>query len=171
MLTASAIKRSIIPTAFNSHDPKFPPSRSRVNTAASATRCSATSCGPIPRTSYQSSGAPRIYPSPINSGPLPTPHSCALRYHPPRCEGCAVTTFVVGQIYYGTLACAHGDFPVRCIKRTTKSVWFEHANHPDAYRTMRCKARPWSDSETANFHNWYISATKLSGGDFDLNTI
>jgi hypothetical protein len=82
-----------------------------------------------------------------------------------------VITFVVGQIYYGTLACAHGDFPVRCIKRTAKSVWFEHANHPDAYRTMRCKARPWSDSETANFHNWYISATKLSGGDFDLNTI
>jgi hypothetical protein len=82
-----------------------------------------------------------------------------------------VTTFVVGQIYYGTLPCAHGDFPVRCIKRTTKSVWFEHANYPDAYRTMRCKARPWSDNETANFHNWYISATKISGGDFDLNTI
>jgi hypothetical protein len=36
---------------------------------------------------------------------------------------------------------------------------------------MRCKARPWSDNETANFHGWYISATKLSGGDFDLNTI
>ena len=80
-------------------------------------------------------------------------------------------TFTVGQIYYGTLSCAHGDFPVRCIKRTTKSVWFEHASHPDAYRPMRCKARPWSDNETANFHGWYISATKLNGGDFDLNTI
>ena len=79
--------------------------------------------------------------------------------------------FTVGQIYYGTLSCAHGDFPVRCIKRTTKSVWFEHASHPDSYRAMRCKARPWSDNETANFHGWYISATKLSGGDFDLNTI
>ena len=80
-------------------------------------------------------------------------------------------TFQVGQTYYGTLSCAHGDFPVRCIKRTTKSVWFEHASHPDSYRAMRCKARPWSDNETANFHGWYISATKLSGGDFDLNTI
>ena len=79
--------------------------------------------------------------------------------------------FNVGQIYYGTLSCAHGDFPVRCIKRTTKSVWFEHASHPDSYRAMRCKARQWSDNETANFHGWYVSATKLSGGDFDLNTI
>ena len=83
----------------------------------------------------------------------------------------AVIAFTVGQIYYGTLSCAHGDFPVRCIKRTTKSVWFEHASHPDSYRAMRCKARSWPDNETANFHGWYISATKLSGGDFDLNTI
>ena len=83
----------------------------------------------------------------------------------------AVIAFKVGQTYYGTLACAHSDFPVRCIKRTSKSVWFEHASHPDSYRPMRCKIYAWVDNETANYHRWYISATKLSGGDFDLNTI
>ena len=170
-MTASAIKRSIIPPAFNSHVPKLSTSRSRFNTAASATRRSVSRCCLIPCPSYQSSRSTCLHPPPINPGVLPTQDCSSSRYHPPRCEGCAVITFTVGQIYYGTLSCAHGDFPVRCIKRTTKSVWFEHASHPDSYRAMRCKARPWSDNETANFHGWYISATKLNGGDFDLNTI
>jgi hypothetical protein len=79
--------------------------------------------------------------------------------------------FEVGQVYYGTLSCAHSDFPVRCVKRTEKSVWFEHVTHSHAYAESRCKIHKWDDCETANFHRWYISSTKLTGGDFDPMTI
>ena len=80
-------------------------------------------------------------------------------------------TFEVGQVYYGTLCVAHSDFPVRCIKRTDKSVWFEHVTMPQHYAAARAKIHKYDDSETAMFRRWYISSTKLTGGDFDPLTI
>lgn len=82
-----------------------------------------------------------------------------------------MTPFEVGQVYYGTLTCAHSDFPVTCIKRTDKSVWFEHVNHPEVYGAGRCKIHKYDDCETAMFRRWYISSTKTTGGDFDPLTI
>jgi hypothetical protein len=76
--------------------------------------------------------------------------------------------FIPGQTYYGTLSCAHGDFPVTCTKRTDKSVWFTKRGYAD----MRCKIHVWQGgNESARFHGWYISADKQTGGDFDPMTI
>ena len=84
----------------------------------------------------------------------------------------AATGFQVGQTYYGSLACAHSSFPVTCVKRTEKSVWFEHVNMPQHYAAGRCKAQKFDDgTEAAMFRGWYISSTKLTGGDFDPMTI
>lgn len=77
------------------------------------------------------------------------------------------TKFEPGQTYYGTLSCAHSDFPVLCVKRTDKSVWFTK----QGYRDMRCGLKTWGDVENATFHGWYICADKQSGGDFDPMTI
>ena len=79
--------------------------------------------------------------------------------------------FEVGQVYYGTLPVAHSDFPVRCIKRTDKSVWFEHVTHPQHYAQSRVKVHKYADQEVATFRRWYISSTKQTGGDFDMMTI
>ena len=79
--------------------------------------------------------------------------------------------FEVGEIYYGTLACAHSDFPVRCTKRTAKSVWFEHVTCPQGYKPACVRVRDWGAHETAMFRRWYISSTKRTGGDFDPMTI
>jgi hypothetical protein len=77
------------------------------------------------------------------------------------------TQFEPGKTYFGTLSCAHGDFPVVCVKRTDQSVWFTKRG----YRDMRCKIKTWSGVETATFHGWYVSADKQTGGDFDPMTI
>jgi hypothetical protein len=79
--------------------------------------------------------------------------------------------FEIGQIYYGTLACAHGDFPVRCVRRTDKSVWFEHVDSPHYYPVRRSKVHKHDRDEAAMWRGWYISSTKLTGGDFDPHTI
>jgi len=81
------------------------------------------------------------------------------------------TQFVPGTVYYGTLTCAHSDFPVRCVRRTEKSVWFEHVTHPNVYGTGRCKIHVYGEYEAAMFRNWYVSSTKTTGGDFDPLTI
>jgi hypothetical protein len=74
----------------------------------------------------------------------------------------AATGFQVGQTYYGSLACAHGSFPVTCIKRTEKTIWFEHATLPDSYTPARSRARAWHDgTESANFHGWYVCSTSV----------
>jgi hypothetical protein len=75
--------------------------------------------------------------------------------------------FEPGRTYFGTLSCAHSDFPVLCVKRTDKSVWFTKPG----YRDKRCKAHIWAGHETAIFHGWYLSADKTTGGDFDPLTI
>jgi len=79
--------------------------------------------------------------------------------------------FEVGAVYFGTLACAHGDFPVRCIRRTEKSVWFEHVTLPHCYAAGRAKLRQYDRDEVATWRGWYISSTKQTGGDFDPYTI
>jgi hypothetical protein len=79
--------------------------------------------------------------------------------------------FQVGEVYFGTLCVAHGDFPVRCIKRTDKSVWFEHVTLPQHYKTGRALIRKASDGECAMFCRWYIDSKKQTGGDFDPMTI
>lgn len=79
------------------------------------------------------------------------------------------TAFQVGQIYYGSLACAHSSFPVICTKRTEKSVWFEHATKPEFYKPARAKVRAWHDgSESANFRGWYISSTSMKDNGWDM---
>ena len=84
-------------------------------------------------------------------------------------------TFEVGQVYFGTLSCAHGDFPVRVTKRTAKTVWFEHATMPQHYEAKRSRVRLVNNYrggyEAANFHGWYMGADKRTGGDFDTMTI
>ena len=80
-------------------------------------------------------------------------------------------TFQPGEIYFGTLMCAHSDFPVRCVRRTDKSVWFEHVDSPQHYPLCRAKVHKYDNQECAMFHNWYISSTKQTGGDFDPLTI
>ena len=66
--------------------------------------------------------------------------------------------FQVGQTYYGSLACAHGYFPVTCVKRTEKSVWLIHATMPEHYPLRRCKVRDCGRYEGATFGNWYVTA-------------
>ena len=81
-----------------------------------------------------------------------------------------IKTFQVGETYYGSLACAHSSFPVTCIKRTEKSVWFKHATLPHAYKSSRAKVRAWHDgTETANFHSWYISSESIKDNGWDMN--
>ena len=72
----------------------------------------------------------------------------------------ATARFEVGQTYYGSLACAHGHFPVICIKRTAKCVWFEHALRPEHYPAARCKIHGSGKYEGANFHRWHISSSQ-----------
>lgn len=77
--------------------------------------------------------------------------------------------FQVGQTYYGSLACAHSSFPVVCVKRTEKSVWFEHATMPQHYKAGRVAAKAWHDgSETAMFRRWYISSTAVKDNGWDM---
>ena len=80
--------------------------------------------------------------------------------------------FEIGEIYYGTLCVAHSDFPVRCTRRTEKSVWFEHVDAPQHYAAGRAKLHRFEDgSEAAMWRRWYVSSTKTTGGDFDPMTI
>jgi hypothetical protein len=80
-------------------------------------------------------------------------------------------SFIPGQTYYGSLACAHSSFPVVCVKRTEKSVWFEHANS-EAYKPARAKAHKWADgSESANFHNWHISSDSIKDNGWDMQFV
>ena len=80
--------------------------------------------------------------------------------------------FAIGQTYYGSLSCAHNSFPVVCVKRTEKSVWFEHATLSHAYKAARAKVHVWDDGrETAKFHGWYISSDSVKDNGWDLNTI
>jgi hypothetical protein len=79
------------------------------------------------------------------------------------------TCFEVGQTYYGSLSCAHSSFPVVCVKRTDKTVWFEHATLPHAYAPARSRVRSWADgSESASFHRWYISADAVRDNGWDM---
>ena len=80
----------------------------------------------------------------------------------------AITRFEVGQTYYGSLACAHGSFPVICIKRTAKCVWFEHATMPQHYPAARATVREGNRYEMANFRRWLIAADQ-SDTSMDLH--
>jgi hypothetical protein len=81
----------------------------------------------------------------------------------------AATGFQVGQTYYGSLACAHSSFPVTCVKRTEKTIWFEHATLPDSYTPARSRARAWHDgTESANFHGWYVCSTSVKDNGWDM---
>jgi hypothetical protein len=81
-------------------------------------------------------------------------------------------TFVVGHTYYGSLAVAHSSFPVVCVKRTEKSVWFEHATSK-AYKPARAKVHQGGTdgSESANFHRWYISADSIKNNGWDMQVV
>lgn len=79
--------------------------------------------------------------------------------------------FEVGQVYYGSLACAHGSFPVKCVRRTDKTVWFEHVTLPQAYAPAKSRVRDLGYGECAKFHGWYVSSSSVRDNGFDLNTI
>lgn len=106
----------------------------------------------LQRVSLASAGPKRIEPRP---------------QWPITLESRQMKKFEPGRTYFGTLSCAHSDFPVLCVKRTDKSVWFTKPG----YRDKRCKAHMWDGYETAIFHGWYLSADKTTGGDFDPMTI
>lgn len=73
-----------------------------------------------------------------------------------------MTQFAPGEIYYGSLSIAHSSFPVRCVKRTDKSAWFEHVTMPEGYKgPKRAKIHSYKDSESASAWGWYISSTTL----------
>jgi len=76
----------------------------------------------------------------------------------------SIARFEVGQTYYGSLACSHGTFPVVCIKRTAKCVWFEHAIMPERYPAARAAIREGSRYEMANFRRWMICADQHDTG-------
>jgi hypothetical protein len=82
------------------------------------------------------------------------------------------TAFVVGNTYYGSLAVAHSSFPVVCVKRTEKSVWFEHATSK-AYKPARAKVHQSGadGSESANFHRWYISSDSIKNNGWDMQFV
>ena len=85
-------------------------------------------------------------------------------------------SFQPGTTYYGSLSVAHGSFPVRCVRRTDKCVWFEHVTLPHAYAgPKRAKVHVWSDgTESATVWRWYVSSDtdKRNPADlFDPTTI
>lgn len=84
----------------------------------------------------------------------------------------SISKFQVGQIYFGSLSCAHGSFPVRCIKRTAKMVQFEHATLSDHYAIKRSKIRPidlpHKSYEAAYFHGWYIGSDSVTDNGWDM---
>ena len=89
-------------------------------------------------------------------------------------------TFKVGEVYYGTLACAHSDFPVRVVKRTEKTVWFEHATMPQHYSPAKSRPRivgyvfnieKFFNVEACRFHGWSIWSNKTTGGDWDMQFV
>ena len=82
-----------------------------------------------------------------------------------------MSSFQVGEVYFGTLLCAHGDFPVRCTRRTDKSVWFEHCDDQRNYPQGRAKIRSHDGKECALWSGWYFASDKQTGGDFDPLTI
>ena len=78
-------------------------------------------------------------------------------------SGIPPVSFQVGQVYYGSLSVAHGSFPVRCVKRTDKSVWFEHVTMPEGYKgPKRAKIHKWNDSESAMAWRWYVSSDTVN---------
>jgi hypothetical protein len=81
-----------------------------------------------------------------------------------------MTAFIPGQIYHGSLSVAHGSFPVRCVKRTEKSVWFEHVTMPEGYKgPKRSKIHQWGDSESAHAWNWYVSSDTVNRDPADVH--
>lgn len=85
-------------------------------------------------------------------------------------------SFVSGRIYHGSLSVAHGSFPVRCVKRTDKSVWFEHVTMPEGYPgPKRCKVHRWANGvEHAMAWRWFVSSdsdTRDPADQFDPATI
>ena len=81
-----------------------------------------------------------------------------------------MTFFIPGQVYYGSLSVAHGSFPVRCVKRTEKSVWFEHVTMPEGYKgPKRSKIHSWVDSESASAWRWYVSSDTENRDPADMH--
>ena len=85
-------------------------------------------------------------------------------------------TFEPGKIYHGSLCVAHSSFPVRCVRRTDKSVWFEHVTSPQHYAgPKRAKVRKWNDgTESAMAWRWYVSSDTVDrdpADQFDPYTI
>jgi hypothetical protein len=81
----------------------------------------------------------------------------------------AATGFQVGQTYYCRYNyqtfTSHRSVPVTCVKRTEKTLWFEHATLPDddeiRYTPAYSRVRAWKDGteESAKFHGWYVWST------------
>ena len=79
-------------------------------------------------------------------------------------------SFEVGQIYHGSLTVAHGSFPVRCVKLTDKSVWFEHVTMPGGYKgPKRAKIKEgYNDSVYATVWGWFVSSTTIDRDPSDM---
>jgi hypothetical protein len=76
--------------------------------------------------------------------------------------------FEVGQTYYGHLACAHGTFPVKVVKRTEKTVWFEHV---DGYKApAKAKIKDAAGGEGGQFHGWWVLACSKKDNGWNMLT-
>ena len=77
-------------------------------------------------------------------------------------------TFEVGQTYYGHLACAHGTFAVKVVKRTEKTVWLEHFDGHKA--PAKAKIKEGYKGEAASFHGFCILASSKKDNGWDMMT-
>ena len=84
----------------------------------------------------------------------------------------SISKFQVGQIYFGSLMCAHGSFPVRCIKKTAKMVQFEHVTATEHYKKKRAKFTQIELShktyERAIWNGWYIGSDNVADNGWDM---
>lgn len=85
------------------------------------------------------------------------------------------SSFEVGKTYYGSLTCAHGSFPVKCIKKTAKMVQFEHATLGHCYAPKRAKFTRiecgTKSYERAIWNRWYISSDSVNDNGWDMQTV
>ena len=82
------------------------------------------------------------------------------------------TKFIPGQIIFASLACAHGDFRVRIVRRTEKSIWVEPVDITHEQMPLkRCGVKMFGSTEYAKAYGWHLAADSLTSRGHDPHTI
>ena len=80
--------------------------------------------------------------------------------------------FTPGQIIFASLACAHGDFRVRIVRRTAKSIWVEPVDISHEQMPLkRCGIKNYGSTEIAKAYGWHLAADSLTSRGHDPYTI